>query len=120
MRVAVIFSLACGAVLDVGMCRYAGKGQSELALLRKMWSIFRPGSIVLADRLMCSWFEFVMLQQQEVDSVCRFTSHRTAAARMRTSPTRMPGVRRWMRRGTWRACCCRIGGFDSVSPGAHW
>jgi hypothetical protein len=26
MRVAVIFSLACGAVLDVGMCRYAGKG----------------------------------------------------------------------------------------------
>ena len=78
MRVAVIFSLACGAVLDVGMCRYAGKGQSELALLRKMWSIFRPGSIVLADRLMCSWFEFVMLQQQEVDSVCRFTSHRTA------------------------------------------
>jgi hypothetical protein len=60
------------------MCRYAGKGQSELALLRQMWSIFQPGSIVLADRLMCSWFEFVMLQQREVDSVCRFTSHRTA------------------------------------------
>ena len=30
MRIAVIFSLACGSVLDVGMCRYAGKGQSEL------------------------------------------------------------------------------------------
>ncbi len=29
MRIAAIFSLACGAVLDVGMCRYAGKGQSE-------------------------------------------------------------------------------------------
>ncbi len=40
MRIAVIFSLACGAVLDVGTCRYAGKGQSELALLRQMWSIF--------------------------------------------------------------------------------
>ena len=52
MRIAVIFSLACGAVLDVGICRYAGKGQSELALLRQMWSIFRPGDIVLADRLM--------------------------------------------------------------------
>ncbi len=77
MRIAVVFSLACGAVLDVGMCRYAGKGQSELALLRQMWSIFQPGSIMLADRLMCTWFEFIMLKQRNVDSVCRFTSHRT-------------------------------------------
>lgn len=76
MRIAVIFSLACGAVLDVGMCRYAGKGQSELALLRQMWSIFQPGSIMLADRLMCAWTELVMLKQRDVDSVCRFTSHR--------------------------------------------
>ena len=78
MRIAVIFSLACGAVLDVGMCRYAGKGQSELALLRQMWSIFRPGSIMLADRLMCAWTELVMLKQRDVESVCRFTSHRRA------------------------------------------
>ena len=78
MRIAVIFSLACGAVLDVGMCRYAGKGQSELALLRQMWSIFRPGSIMLADRLMCAWTELVMLKQRGVESVCRFTSHRRA------------------------------------------
>src|SRR6516225_5314458 len=27
-RIAAVFSLACGAVLDVGICRYAGKGQS--------------------------------------------------------------------------------------------
>jgi hypothetical protein len=74
MRIAVIFSLACGAVLDVGMCRYAGKGQSELALLRQMWSIFRPGDIMLADRLMCAWTELVMLKQRDVDSVCRFNS----------------------------------------------
>ena len=78
MRIAVIFSLACGAVLDVGLCRYAGKGQSELALLRQMWSIFQPGSIMLADRLMCAWTELVMLKQRDVDSVCRFTSHRKA------------------------------------------
>jgi hypothetical protein len=74
MRIAVIFSLACGAVLDVGMCRYAGKGQSELALLRQLWSIFQPGSIMLADRLMCTWTELVMLKQRGVDSVCRFNS----------------------------------------------
>lgn len=78
MRIAVIFSLACGAVLDVGICRYAGKGQSELALLRQMWSLFQPGGIMLADRLMCAWTELVMLKQRDVDSVCRFTSHRKA------------------------------------------
>src|SRR3954468_18776217 len=27
-RIAAVFSLACGAILDVGICRYAGKGQS--------------------------------------------------------------------------------------------
>ena len=65
MRIAAIFSLACGSVLDVGLCRYAGKGQSELAaLLRQMWSIFRPGDIMLADRLMCAWTELVMLKQR--------------------------------------------------------
>ena len=29
-RIAAVFSLACGAVLDAGLCRFQGKGQSEL------------------------------------------------------------------------------------------
>ncbi len=77
-RIAAIFSLACGAVLDVGICRYAGKGQSELGLLRTLWELFRPGDVLLADRLMCAWAEMVMLKQRGVDSVCRLTSHRAA------------------------------------------
>jgi hypothetical protein len=77
-RIAAIFSLACGAVLDVGICRYAGKGQSELGLLRTLWDLFVPGDILLADRLMCTWTEMVLLQQRGVDCVCRLTSHRTA------------------------------------------
>src|SRR5215472_8047075 len=77
-RIAAIFSLACGAVLDVGICRYAGKGQSELGLLRTLWGLFRPGDGLLADRLMCAWTEMVMLKQRGVDSVCRLTSHREA------------------------------------------
>jgi hypothetical protein len=77
-RIAAIFSLACGAVLDVGVCRYAGKGQSELALLRTLWGLFRHGDVLLADRLMCTWAEMVMLKQRGVDSVCRLTSHRAA------------------------------------------
>jgi hypothetical protein len=77
-RIAAIFSLACGAVLDLGICRYAGKGQSELGMLRTLWNIFRPGDVLLADRLMCAWTEMVMLKQRGVDCVCRFTSHRKA------------------------------------------
>jgi Transposase DDE domain len=77
-RIAAIFSLACGAVLDVGICRYAGKGQSELGLLRTLWNLFLPGDILLADRLMCAWTEMVMLKQRGVDCVCRLTSHRAA------------------------------------------
>ena len=77
-RIAAIFSLACGAVLDVGICRYAGKGQSELGMLRTLWDLFRPGDVMLADRLMCTWTEMMMLKLRGVDSVCRLTSHRKA------------------------------------------
>ena len=77
-RIAAVFSLACGAVLDVDICRYAGKGQSELGMLRTLWNLFRPGDVLLADRLMCAWTEMVMLKQRGVDCVCHFTSHRTA------------------------------------------
>jgi hypothetical protein len=75
-RLAAVFSLATGAVLDLAIGRYAGKGQSELGLLRAVWDLFRPGDIVLGDRLMCAWTEMVMLKQRGVDSVCRLTSHR--------------------------------------------
>jgi hypothetical protein len=77
-RIAAVFSLACGAVVDLGICRYAGKGQSESGLLRTLWKIFQPGDVVLGDRLMCSWAEILMLKARGVDSVCRLTSHRKA------------------------------------------
>jgi len=77
-RIAAVFSLACGAVLDLGICRYAGKGQSELGMLRTLWDMFLPGDILLADRLMCAWTEMVMLKQRGIDCVYRFTSHRKA------------------------------------------
>jgi Transposase DDE domain len=77
-RIAAVFSLACGAVLEMGVCRYAGEGQSELGMLRTLWDAFRRGDVMLADRLMCAWKEMVMLKQRGVDCVCRFTSHRKA------------------------------------------
>jgi hypothetical protein len=74
-RLAAVFSLPCGAVLGLAIGRYAGKGQSELGMLRALWDIFRPGDVVLADRLMCAWTEMVMLKRRGVDSVCRLTRH---------------------------------------------
>ena len=68
-RIAAVFSLACGAVLDLAICRYAGKGQSELGMLRKLWDMFLPGDVMLADRLMCSWTEMVLLKGRGVDTV---------------------------------------------------
>ena len=69
VRIAAVFSFACGAVLNVGISPCAGKGQSELGMLRALWELFRPGDVLLADRLMCAWTEMVMLQKRSVDSV---------------------------------------------------
>jgi hypothetical protein len=77
-RLGAVFSLACGALVELGICRYAGKGQSELGMLRTLWDIFRPGDVLLADRLMCAWTEMVMLKRRGVDCVCRLNSHRSA------------------------------------------
>jgi hypothetical protein len=77
-RIAAIISLSCGAILNLGICRYAGKGQSELGLLRRLWGMFQPGDVMVADRLMCAWTEMVMLKQRGIDTVCRLTSHRTS------------------------------------------
>lgn len=77
-RIAAVFSLSCGAVLDLAFSRYAGKGQSELGMLRTLWEIFLPGDVLLTDRLMCTWTEIVMLKERGVDSVTRLNTNRTA------------------------------------------
>ena len=96
-RIAAIFSLACGAVLDLGICRYAGKGQSELGMLRTLWDMFLPGDVVLADRLMCAWTEMAMLKQRGVDCVFRFTSHRTANFRQGQHLGNGDHIVKWMK-----------------------
>jgi hypothetical protein len=77
-RIAAIFSLACGAVVDLGICRYAGKGQGELSVFRRLWDFFRPGDIVLTDRLMCTWRELLDLQKRGIHSVSQLQIMRKA------------------------------------------
>ena len=77
-RIAAFFSLSCGAVVDLGICSYAGKGHSELGMLRKLWDILRPGDVMLADRYMCAWYEIFMLRERGADSVTRLIVNRRA------------------------------------------
>ncbi|MEZ6103813.1 MAG: IS4 family transposase [Pirellulaceae bacterium] len=70
-RVCTIVSLACGAVRDLAICRYAGKGQGELTMLRQLSGMFSQGDVLLTDALMSTWREMYQLKQRGVDSVSR-------------------------------------------------
>jgi len=70
-RIGVITSLACGAILNLGFCRYAGKGQGEVSLLRRLWDVLRPGDVLLTDSLLSNWTGILLLKERGVDSVSR-------------------------------------------------
>jgi hypothetical protein len=78
-RLGALISLACGAVVGLGFCRYAGKGQGEVSLLRRLWDVLAPGDVILADRLTANWANFVFLGQRGFGLVSRLNkAHRKA------------------------------------------
>jgi hypothetical protein len=78
-RLGAIISLSCGAILHLGVCQYAGKGQGEVSLLRALWDILRPRDILLADRLQANWTNILLLQGRGIEFVGRLNkAHRTA------------------------------------------
>src|SRR3954453_14215095 len=83
-RIGAIISLSCGAILDLGICRCAGKGQGEVSLLRQLWDVLRPGDVLLGDRLMSGWVGMCLLKQRGVDTVSRLSAHRRADFRKGT------------------------------------
>jgi hypothetical protein len=66
-----VVSLACGAVVNLSFCRYSGKGQGEVSLLRRLWGVLSPGDVLVADRLIADWTTIRMLQQRGVELVSR-------------------------------------------------
>ena len=70
-RLGALISLACGAVVELGFCQYAGKGQGEVSLLRRLWDALQPGDVLLADCQMSNWANICMLQQRGVELVSR-------------------------------------------------
>lgn len=80
-RIGVLFSWAAGSVLDFAICPFAGKGHSELGLLRSVWNTLSAGSVLLTDRYLCSYFEIALLRQRGVDVVSRLHQQRRVAWR---------------------------------------
>src|SRR5579871_5567849 len=78
-RLGAVISLACGAVVNLGFCQYAGKGQGEVSLLRRLWDVLLPGDVLLADSLTSNFTNIVGLQSRGVALVSRLNkAHRTA------------------------------------------
>jgi hypothetical protein len=70
-RIGAVISLACGAVVNLGFCRYAGKGQGEVSLLRRLWDVLASGDVILADRLTANWANIHLLRERGVELVSR-------------------------------------------------
>src|SRR5204863_4173918 len=78
-RLGALISLACGVVVNLGFCQYAGKGQGEVSLLRRLWDSLRPGDILLTDALLANWANLVMLKERGLELVGRLNkAHRKA------------------------------------------
>ena len=95
-RIGALTSLACGAILNLGVCRYAGKGQGEVSLLRQLWDVLRPGDVLLTDRLMANWLNILLLQQRGIELVARLNkANRKADFRRGKRLDRHDHIVRW-------------------------
>lgn len=73
-----VFSLAVGTVIEAAIGPYQGKQTSELALLRQVINQFKPGDIVVGDRLFWSYWVIAALRARGVDVVFRLHQRRKA------------------------------------------
>src|SRR5437762_10031071 len=107
-RLGAIISLACGAVVHLGFCRYAGKGQGEVSLLRRLWDVLRPGDVLLADRLTANWTTIRMLQERGFELVSRLNkAHRRADFRRGRRLGPGDHVVRWAKPTSIRSLDCQ-------------
>ena len=107
-RIMAIFSLSCGAIIDLGVCRFAGKGQGELSVFRQLMGFFCSGDVVLADSMYCSWRDIFTLKERGVDSVTQLQVMRKADFRKGVRLGKGDHVVEWtkptsMRLIDWRA-----------------
>ena len=66
-RLVGVICLSTGAVVDVAIGPFAGKGHSEHGLVRELLGAFCSGEVMLADALYCSYWLIATLQAAGVD-----------------------------------------------------
>lgn len=75
-RLVVIFSLACGAALEVAVGPCRGKKTGENTLFRGIMDSLNEGDVLLGDRLFDSYHDIGLLKQRKVDVVFRMNQTR--------------------------------------------
>jgi hypothetical protein len=76
IRLVALFSLACGAILDVALGPSRGKQSGETALLRQIAGSVGSGAVLLADRYFGGWFDVALWRERGVDVVTRLHQKR--------------------------------------------
>jgi len=64
-----ITCLSSGALLDAAICRYGGKGNDELSLLRSMLKTLKSNDVLLGDAFYASYYLMAALQKNGVDAL---------------------------------------------------
>ena len=86
LRVLVLLSLATAACQGLAFGPYQGKETGEPALFRQLVAQLTPSSVVVGDRIYCSYFEIAALQQGGVQTVARLHQCRTSSFRRDGKP----------------------------------
>ena len=96
MKLAVLFSLASGALLDVVL---GNLHSHDLRLLRQLWEQLKAGDILLGDRAYGDYVTLAGLPQQGVDVVARLHQNRKVAFRKARKLGHDDGVFVWHKGG---------------------
>lgn len=94
-RVVGVICLATGALIDAAIGPHAGKGGSELGLLRRLDAAFSPGDVILADAFYCNYFLIAPLIAAGVDVLFEQHGARTTDFRRGTSLGRRDHLVQW-------------------------
>jgi hypothetical protein len=89
--------LSTGAVLELAIGAHATPGQSEQDLFRGLWGTLRPGDVLLADALYCSYFQIATLQAAGVDVLVEQNGSRITDFRRGQALGRRDHVVRWLK-----------------------
>jgi hypothetical protein len=68
-RLVTLFSLASGAVLDMAVGPYRGKGTGEPSLMRQLLGRIEPNSVLLGDCYFCSYWMLALLINRDAYGV---------------------------------------------------